>query len=127
MRIILDGRADVTRFFGLENAMRNVVGMIAHFPLIYIAGFLGLFAMPHETMFQLFPIIFPLHALMMLACLGLTLYYAVDALRDTTLDATQRLLWVLILMMGNLIAFPVYYWVRVHGRGGWETLEQDGA
>ena len=101
--------------------MRAVVGMLAHWPVVYICGFFGLIALPPPTLHELFPILFPVHGLTILLGLGLTLVYAVDALRDERLDATQRLLWVLILFMGNLLALPLYYWMRVHGRDGWTS------
>ncbi len=36
-----------------------------------------------------------------------------DVLGDARLPMEQRLLWALMLFMGNLLAVPVYFFVRI--------------
>jgi hypothetical protein len=55
--------------------------------------------------------IFPLHFLTMLVMFGLTAVYVVHAFRTDEITADKRTLWVIILFFGNMLAFPVYWWL----------------
>lgn len=103
--------------------MKGIQAILSHWPLVYLPLFIGFIVMaPHGTMTSVFPIVFFVHGLTILAGLSTTLWFGFDAGRDERLDPTQRLLWILILMMGNLIALPLYYWMRIHPRDGWAEV-----
>jgi hypothetical protein len=59
---------------------------------------------------DLFKFIFPLHLLTMLLMIALTAVYVVHAFRDDEVPSDKRTLWVLVLFLGNMFAFPVYWW-----------------
>lgn len=104
---------------------KGSMAIAAFWPVIYIAGFIGMFAVAAsqpEVMHQVFPVFFVLHAFTMLQILVTMGWFTVDVLQDTRLDSTQRLLWALLLVTGGPIAFPVYYWIQVRPRGGWTEL-----
>jgi hypothetical protein len=62
---------------------------------------------------DLFMYIFPLHLLTMLLMFALTAAYIVHAFRNDELAPDRRILWVIILFMGNMFAFPVYWWLYI--------------
>ena len=99
--------------------MRAAQAILSHWPLVYIPVFVGFIVLaPHASMADVFPLVFLVHGATILAGIATTLWFAFDAGGDERLDPTQRLLWMLILLMGNLVALPLYYWMRIHSRDG---------
>lgn len=66
-----------------------------------------------EPPVDLFKYIFPLHCATMLLMFGLTAAYIVHVFRSDQLPADKRTLWVIVLFMGNMLAFPVYWWFYI--------------
>ena len=66
---------------------------------------------------EMFKYIFPLHCFTMLLSFALMAVYVVHAFRNSRFTPEMRILWVIILFMGNMFAFPVYWWLylRPHG------------
>jgi hypothetical protein len=57
-----------------------------------------------------FLIIFPLHALTMLASMGLLVVYVLHALQNNKLDQNTKHMWAILLFVGNFIAMPIYFY-----------------
>ena len=60
--------------------------------------------------------IFPLHCFTMLLSLALTAIYVIHAFKSDQFRQETRVLWVIILFMGNMFAFPVYWWLYLRPR-----------
>jgi hypothetical protein len=58
-----------------------------------------------------FVIIFGLHLLTMLVIMGLTIFYMVDVFRNDRVDKDKKVLWAIVIFMGNLIAMPIYWYL----------------
>jgi len=58
-----------------------------------------------------FMIIFPLHMLTMLLMFALITVYVVHAFRTNLIPEDRRVLWVIVLLFGNLIAAPIYWYL----------------
>jgi hypothetical protein len=63
--------------------------------------------------FEFFKYIFPLHCLTMFLCFALTAIYVVHAFKTDRFPDDKRVLWVIILFMGNVLAFPIYWWLYI--------------
>jgi len=61
----------------------------------------------------LFMIIFPLHLLTMLLIMGLTVFYMVNVFRNDRVDKDKKVLWAVVLFMGNMIAMPIYWYLYI--------------
>ena len=94
-------------------------------PVIYLGLFMSAFAFTffsftrkagETASFDFFKYIFPLHCFTMLLMFGLTAAYVVHAFRNDELPSDKRTLWVVVLFMGNMLAFPVYWWFYVRPR-----------
>lgn len=55
--------------------------------------------------------LFPLHFLTMLLMFGLTATYVVHAFRTDLVDPDKRVIWVIALIFGNILAFPIYWYL----------------
>jgi len=60
---------------------------------------------------RMFMFIFPLHCLTMLISMALIAVYIIHAVKSDRLTQEMRIVWILILFMGNMLAFPVYWWI----------------
>jgi hypothetical protein len=61
----------------------------------------------------LFLIIFPLHFLTMLLIMGLTVFYIVNVFRNERVEKDKKVLWAVVLFMGNMIAMPIYWYLYI--------------
>lgn len=96
-----------------------IVGALTAWPPIYFVLFISFMFFSFMSMgrgtgkgpsFDLFRLIFPLHILTMVLMFALTAVYIVHAFRSDELPADKRMLWVIVLFLGNMLAFPVYWW-----------------
>jgi len=60
-----------------------------------------------------FNLIVPMHFLTMLVGILLMVIYIIMALRNEHLVGNAKLLWVLILFMGNMFAMPMYWYLYI--------------
>jgi hypothetical protein len=60
-----------------------------------------------------FLIIFLLHLLTMLWIMALTVFYMVNVFRNELVDKDKKVLWAVVLFMGNMIAMPIYWYLYI--------------
>lgn len=66
---------------------------------------------------SLFMIIFPLHFLTMLLIMGLTVFYMINVFRNDRVEKDKKVLWAVVLFMGNMIAMPIYWYLYLWREG----------
>ncbi len=44
---------------------------------------------------------------------GLLVYYSIHAINNKKLDNNEKVVWVLLFVIGTIVAFPVYYFMRI--------------
>ena len=64
-------------------------------------------------MAALFMLIIPLHLLTMLLIMALTVFYMVNVFRNDLVDKDKKVLWGVVLFMGNMIAMPIYWYLYI--------------
>jgi len=67
-----------------------------------------------------FLLIFPLHLLTMLLMFVLIALYVIHAFRTDLIAEDRRVLWVIVLLFGGLIAGPIYWYLYL-----WRPLSND--
>ena len=60
-----------------------------------------------------FMVIFPLHLLTMLWIMALTVFYMVNVFRNDRVEKDKKVLWAVVLFMGNMIAMPIYWYLYI--------------
>lgn len=98
----------------------KVHAVVSHWPVVYLPTFFAVVTLvPSVTTGAWFPLVFAIHWLSIVGGLLTTVWFALDVGHDDRLDSAQRLLWFLILLMGNLLVLPLYYWMRIHPWPSW--------
>lgn len=92
---------------------RFVLGALTLAPLVYLFFFFFMIAtmsmdggLPFETLFVI-------HSAMAALSFGLLVFYVVHALTRKDMPNSERLLWVIILFVGNMVAMPVYFFLKM--------------
>ena len=99
------------------------LGILTFLPIIYILFFLFPFIFISISSFNnknfgprienYFPSLFILHILVMLILFSLFIVYLLNIFKNENLDQTQKLLWALLIFVGNVIAMVAYYFIYI--------------
>ena len=87
--------------------------MVLFFAFVLSAVFLADGSEEGGPIASMFLIIFPLHILTMLLIMGLTVFYIVNVFRNERVDKDKKALWAIVLFMGSMIAFPIYWYLYI--------------
>jgi ABC-type uncharacterized transport system permease subunit len=96
-----------------------VLAVLTIWPIVYFALFMAFIIYTFELMgrspardltLDLFKVIVPLHILTIFLMFALTAVYVVHAFRNDELASDRRILWVIVLILGGMLASPVYWW-----------------
>ena len=60
-----------------------------------------------------FVVLFTLHLFTMFWIMALTIYYMVNVFRNDQVDKDKKVLWAVVLFMGNMIAMPIYWYLYI--------------
>ena len=85
---------------------------LALFFIFILSSFFFLSAGPEADPVS-FRIIFLVHLLTMLWILALTVFYIVNVFRNERVDKDKKVLWAVVLFMGNIIAMPIYWYLYI--------------
>ena len=95
-----------------------VLGLLTLWPLLYGGLFMAIFIFMWASFASggndqpaYFFYILPLHCFTMLVLIALTGIYVFHAFKTDRIAPEQRVLWVVILFFGNMLAFPVYWYL----------------
>ena len=106
-----------------------LIAVLSIWPIVYFMLFIAFMAFTVATFpskpggsfpVALFRYIFPLHFLTILLMFALTAVYVIHVFRSDQLPSDRRIMWVIVLLFGNIVAFPIYWWIymRPGARGG---------
>jgi hypothetical protein len=97
-----------------------LIGILTLLPAVYFVFFIAFMFSMFSTVgsgagkgppVDMFRYVFPLHLGAMLLMFALMVIYIVHAFRTDRIAEDRRVLWVVVLFMGNLFAFPVYWYL----------------
>jgi threonine/homoserine/homoserine lactone efflux protein len=90
------------------------IGVLSVWPIVYFFLFMASMVFMFTsagTRSPLFASIFVLHVLTMLLIFALMAVYVFHAFNTDRIANDRRVLWVLVLLLGGLIAFPIYWYL----------------
>lgn len=107
----------------MKKSLKILLGLATLWPFLYMILFFvfvfsSILFMPaagadrSEPPMFLF-VIFPLHILTMLWIMGLTVFYMVNVFRNDRVEKDKKVLWAVVLFMGNMIAMPIYWYLYI--------------
>ena len=107
----------------MKKSTKILLGLATLWPFLYmILFFLFIFSsilfMPGpgggESGPPFFFVVFiALHILTMLWIMGLTVFYMVNVFRNDRVDKDKKVLWAVVIFMGNMIAMPIYWYLYI--------------
>jgi len=105
-----------------SKSTRILIGVLTVWPPVYFVLFMSFIGLnfflidnashkapPNIDFF--FKYLFPVHCLTMLISFALTAVYIVHAIKNDRIRQDMRVVWIIVLFMGNMFAFPVYWWI----------------
>jgi hypothetical protein len=109
----------------LSKPLKLLIGVLTVWPCLYLVLFLAVFAFmflsfgragrgpsPAEIQ-QGFAVLFILHFATMVLVLGLMAFYIVHLFQARSVPQDRKVLWAVILFLGNVFAMPVYWYMHV--------------
>lgn len=60
-----------------------------------------------------FAVFIALHLFTMLLSMALTVFYMVNVFRNDRVDKDKKVLWAVVLFLGNMIAMPIYWYLYI--------------
>lgn len=111
----------------MSKSRRLLIGILSLLPLVlvivYTISFFGIFisAIRHQGRPDVIPEMMLDHIvwivgiglLMGLSSLAMKIYFIVHAVNNTAIDATERLVWILVFVFAGIIGEPVYWYMRI--------------
>jgi|SRR5687768_13979739 len=102
----------------VSRPLAAVLGLVTLWPPVYFVAFIGfmfttVFWPEPQGFDRVFEAVFVAHLLTMLIIMGLLAFYVVHLFKNETLRDDRRVLWAVVLFMGNVFAFPVYWYLHV--------------
>ena len=102
------------------------LGVFTAWPLVYVIVFVAIMFTDFVADFSgwgpgtdrplMFRIIFPLHLLTMLELWGLLLIYILYLFRTDRVARDKKALWAVVLLLGNMVAMPVFWHLYIWRR-----------
>lgn len=115
----------------MSKTIKLIVGLLTIWPFAYmILFFITILSLvffsrgpePEVGPPPLIALIFPLHILTMLLIMGLTIFYMVNVFRNERVVKDQKVLWAVVLFLGNVLAMPIYWYLYI-----WKDAQPAGA
>lgn len=112
----------------MSQGNKLLLGFLAFFPIVYLVGFVLYMLVMVGAMFRdlndpdpsamlwffsSFFLIFGLHMLAVLVTIVQFVVYLVLALQNPRLVGDQRLIWIVVILLGGMLAAPAYWYLQI--------------
>jgi heme/copper-type cytochrome/quinol oxidase subunit 2 len=108
----------------MSKRIKILLGLATLWPFLYIIAFLILVVVqiylfatnaprPADDVPHLFYIMWVLTGFTALWMLGLAIFYFVHVFRNHQIEMDKRILWAVILFVGNAFAMPIYWYLYI--------------
>ncbi len=110
----------------MSRSTKLFVGILSFLPILLLLVFFFMFFRmipefmqwegrdpePYE-MFDTFMPVFFIAIFMSILSLGLLIFFIMHLVRNKTMDSTERIIWILVLLFAGIIGYPIYWYMRV--------------
>ena len=110
----------------MSKSSKILAGFLSFLPIIMVAGFFILMFLffnrmaefrgdesrPFE-MFSMFGRLFIAEIIMFLISIGVLLFFIIHLSRNKGMESTEKAIWVLALVLGNVICYPIYWYMKI--------------
>lgn len=107
----------------MKKTTKILLGLATLWPFVYMILFF--FFMLSSVLFMpggageelgprfFFAVLVALHLFTMLWVMGLTVFYMVNVFRNDRVDKDKKVLWAVVIFMGNMLAMPIYWYLYI--------------
>jgi hypothetical protein len=100
----------------MNKTLRVIIGAVTLWPITYAMFFIGMgffaFFFPAHALRWDF-LLLPLHLVTILWVWALLVFYLIHLFKTARVLKDQKVLWAVVLFMGNMIAMPVYWYLYI--------------
>jgi len=114
----------------MSRSSKLFVGILSFLPIVLLLVFFFMFFSmipefmrwedrdpdPYEV-FDTFMPVFLTTIFMSILSLGLLIFFIMHLVRNKTMDSTERIIWILVLLFAGIIGYPIYWYMRVWKEG----------
>ena len=107
----------------MKKSTKILLGLATLWPFLYMILFLVfilssiLFLPPGDGKESgppfFFAVLIAVHLLTMLWIIGLTVFYIVNIFRNDRVEKDKKVLWAVVIFLGNMIAMPIYWYLYI--------------
>lgn len=110
----------------MSRGSKIFTGILSIIPLLLIAGLFIFIFTQFSRIFEwqsrdpepseMFNFIGPMliaEGIVFLFSLGVLIYFIVHLSRNKAMDSTEKAIWVLGLVLGNVICYPIYWYMKI--------------
>jgi hypothetical protein len=104
----------------ISKLIKLFIGIASVLPLLYMIFFMGTFfsmAFLHRTLIP-FNVLFGIHMFTIFYIFGLLVFYIYNLFKNENVKSDQKVLWALVLFMGNMMAMPIYWYLYIWRESG---------
>lgn len=111
----------------LSRVKKLAIGALTAWPLVYMGVFMLAF---FATFFRMagkhagagppamFGTLFAFHCFTMVVIVGLMVFYIVHIVKSTFEKPEMKIIWLILVLMGGMIAMPVYWYMNI-----WQSMQ----
>lgn len=108
----------------MSRTSKIFLGVVTFLPFVFFAIYLGIIfqfvrevmlyhrSTPEDVFFQMWPAFIYL-GLLVIAKIGLLIYYIIHAVNNKRIDSTERIVWILVFIFAGMIGYPIYWYLRI--------------
>ncbi len=89
-----------------------MLGILTVLPIFYLIFFIMNFVNFPDLGID-FDLMFDLHVAVIFLLFGLTIYYLIHIFSTKRLEGEQRILWAILFFVGNIMVYPVYWYLHI--------------
>jgi hypothetical protein len=104
----------------MKKSAKITLGVASVLPFAYLVSFpIFMFSMVRSAEThkggppEYFPLFFSIHITTMLFIFGLTIFYIVNVFSNERVPAEKKVLWMVVLFLANVFAFPFYWYFYI--------------
>jgi hypothetical protein len=105
---------------------RTLLGIGSIWSPLYLAFFVAVMTIavvrgngePDDEFIVPFGLLFGLHLFTIILSMVLLVFFCVDAFNNPRVREDHRVMWLLLLVLGSVIAMPVYWWLHIRADPG---------
>lgn len=102
----------------MNQIQKTLLCVVTVLPALYLIAFLAFFPFLLEIDGVTFSTLFKLHSFTIFLEILLMIFYVRDVLNNKKIPETRKTLWVLLVIFGNAITMPIYFYTFILKRRG---------